>query len=158
MGSNAVSRPVKGRGADAPLEAPLRRRITFALIVALLLTLLIGAFYWRCARQIEADTSRIARTYAVMDGIEIISKNFAQAETSALGFSLSGEPELLTQYENGRHIIPHQLEMLRRLTADNPGQQRRLDELEAELKGALDFAANVVARASWVPSRVATTL
>jgi PAS domain S-box-containing protein len=145
MGSNVVSRPVKGRGTDASLEAPLRRRITFALIVALLLTLLIGGFYWRCTRQIEADTSRIARTYAAMDGIEIISRNFVQAETSALGFSLSGDPELLTQYENGRHIIPHELDLLRQWTADNPGQQRRLDELEAELKGALDFAANVVA-------------
>ena len=145
MGSNVVSRPVTGRGADAPLETPLRRRIAFALIVALMLTLLIGGFYWRCARQIEADTSRIAHTYAAMDGIEIISKSFVQAETSALGFSLSGDAELLTQYENGRDVIPHELDLLRQWTADNPGQQRRLDELEAKLKDGLDFAANVVA-------------
>jgi len=32
MGSNVVSRPVKGRGTDASLQAPLRRRTTFALI------------------------------------------------------------------------------------------------------------------------------
>jgi PAS domain S-box-containing protein len=68
MGSNAVSRPVWGRGTDAPLETPLRRRTRFALIVALVLTLLIGVFSWRGGGRIEANASWLAHTYAAMDG------------------------------------------------------------------------------------------
>ena len=91
----------------ALLEAPLRRRVTFALIVALALTLLIGVFAWRGGRQIESDGSWIAQTYAAMDGSQIVSRNFANVEISARESSLTGDPELLAQYENARNIIPH---------------------------------------------------
>jgi PAS domain S-box-containing protein len=134
------------RGTELPFEAPLRRRITAGLTVALVLTLLIGVFSWRDARRVETDASWITHTSAAMDGLEIISRNFVQAESSAREFSLSGEPELLAQYDDGRNSIPRDLEILRQLTAGNPRQQRRLDELEPELKDALVFAANVVAQ------------
>jgi PAS domain S-box-containing protein len=91
----------------ALLETPLRRRTTFALIVALALTLLIGVFAWRGGRQIESDGSWIAQTYAAMDGIQIGSRNFVNAEIGARESSVTAESELLAQYENARDIIPH---------------------------------------------------
>jgi PAS domain S-box-containing protein len=134
------------RGTEMPLEAPLRRRTRFGLTVALGLTLLVGVFVWGGAWREESDTYWVIHTYAAMDSIETISKNFVKAETSARGFSLSGEPGLLALFENGRNGMPHDLEILRQLTADNPRQQRRLNELEPELGDALAFAANVVAK------------
>ena len=153
IGSNVVSRPVKGRGTDAPLEAPLRRRTTFALIVALVLTLLIGVFSWRGGRRIEADASRVARTYAAMDGktqemraeeIRLLTQRSDTAREQwrstrrliVLGVSLAGALLLLAWLAVSREIdISAQARA--QLNALNANLEQRVDQRTAALKSEI---------------------
>jgi PAS domain S-box-containing protein len=134
------------RRFDAPIEDSLRHRITVGFVVAVLLTIFIGFSSWRNARTAADDADWVAHSYAVMDTIELTSKHVIEAETSARAFALSGQDLLLAHYESARATVAQDEKALRLLTADNPGQQRRLDVLEPQIRDALEFAGSIVTK------------
>jgi PAS domain S-box-containing protein len=134
------------RRFDAPIETSLRRRVTASFAVAVLLTVFIGFSSWRSARLAANDADSVAHTYAVMDTIQILSQHLIEAESSARTFSASGLDALLAPYETAESTVARDDDVLRRLTADNPGQQRRLDVLEIQVRAALDLAQSMVAK------------
>jgi PAS domain S-box-containing protein len=131
---------------NAPIEGPLRRRVAIGFIGAVLLTVFIGFSSWRNARLTGDDADWVAHTYAVMDTIELTSKHVIEAETSARAFALSGQDLLLAHYESARGAVAPDEKALRQLTADNPGQQRRLDVFEPQVRTALEFAEDLVSK------------
>ena len=131
---------------DAPIEGPLRRRVTIGFIVAVLLTVFLGLSSWRNARLTADDADWVTHSYAVMDMIELTSKHVIEAETSARAFALSGQDLLLAHYESARGAVAQDDEALRHLMADNPGQQRRLDVFEPRVRAALECAENLVTK------------
>jgi PAS domain S-box-containing protein len=131
---------------DAPIEAPLRRRVTAGFIVAVLLTLFIGFSSWRGARRAEQDAYWVSHTHEVMEAIQRTTRHAIEAATSARAFALSGQEPLLANYETARKSVDADEGRLRDLTADNLGQQRRLDVLEPQLRAAFDFADSIIAK------------
>jgi PAS domain S-box-containing protein len=130
---------------EALIETPLRRRVTGGFIVAALLTVLIGFSSWHTARLAGNDADWVAHTYAVANMIGLTNTDVIEVETSARAFALSGQDPLLTHYETARGAVALDEEALRRMTRDNPNQQRQLDVLEPQIRAALEFAENIVA-------------
>jgi len=130
----------------APIEAPLRRRVTGGFIVAVLMTVFIGFSSWRYARLAAEDADWVVHTYSVMDALELTAKHVIEMETSARTFALTGQDSFLASYEAARGTVAQEEDALRHLTADNPNQQRRLDLLEPQIGAALKFAASLVAK------------
>ena len=133
-------------GIEAPIEAKLRRRVTGSFIVALLLTVCIGFLSWYNARLAADGADWVAHTYAVLDRLELTSKDVIEVETSARTFALTGQDLLRAHYEAARAAVALDEDALRHLTADNPSQQRRLDVLESRVRTALEFAETIVAK------------
>jgi PAS domain S-box-containing protein len=133
-------------GNEAPIEAKLRRRVTGSFIVALLLTVFIGFLSWYNARLAADGADWVAHTYAVLDRLELTSKDVIEVETSARTFASTGQDSLRAHYETARCAVALDEDALRHLTADNPSQQRRLDVLDARVRTALDFAEMIVAK------------
>jgi len=131
---------------DMPIEARLRGRITGGFIVAVLLTIFIGFLSWRNARLAADDADWVIHTYAVMDTLELTSKQLIEVETSARTFGLTGQDALRAHYETAKVAVMQHEETLRHLTADNPNQQLRLDMLEPQIRTALEFAESIVAK------------
>jgi len=131
---------------DRSIEARLRGRVTGAFIVAVLLTIFVGFLSWRNARLAADDADWMIHTYAVMDTLELTSKQLIEVETSARTFGLTGQDALRAHYEAAKATIGQHQETLRHLTADNPNQQQRLDMLEPQIRTALEFAEGVVAK------------
>jgi PAS domain S-box-containing protein len=131
---------------DSPLEAPLRRRVTGGLIIAVLLTGFLGFSYWHSARRAEQDAYWVSHTYEVIGTIQRTSRHVLEAETSARAFALSGQEPLLVHYRTARDTIHQDEGALRHLTADNLGQQRRLDVVETRVRAALEFADSIIAK------------
>jgi PAS domain S-box-containing protein len=131
---------------DATIEAPLRRRVTGGLIVAVLLTGFLGFSSWRSARRAEQDAYWVSHTYEVMATIQRTSRHVIEAETSARAFALSGQEPLLVHYQTARDTIYQDESALRHLTVDNLGQQRRLDVVEPQVRTALEFAESIIAK------------
>jgi CHASE3 domain sensor protein len=55
------------------------------------------------------------------------------AETSQRGYLLTSQKSYLQPYENSLPLVEKRIEEIRKLTADNPNQQRRIENLEPHL-------------------------
>ena len=130
---------------DAPVDGPLRRRVTVGFIAAVLLTIFIGVSSWRGARRAEQDEYWVSHTHEVMQTIQRTSRHVIEAGTSARAFALSGQESLLTNYQKARASISEDENTLRHLTADNLSQQRRLDVLGPQVNSLTEFAASIIA-------------
>ncbi|MGC1371534.1 MAG: PAS domain S-box protein, partial [Candidatus Sulfotelmatobacter sp.] len=134
------------RRFDAPIDAPLRRRVTAGFIVAVLLTLFIGFSAWRGTKRAEQDAYWVSHTHEVMGAIQRTTRHVIEADTSARAFALSGQEPLLAHRQITKDAIYQDEDTLRHLTADNLSQQRRLDVLGTQVDTALEFAENIVAK------------
>jgi len=146
LGETEILTPAATASLDAPIEAPLKRRVTGGFAVALLLTFFLGFSSWRSTRLAANDADWVAHTYAVMHTIELTAKHVIEVETSARTFALTGQDPLLAHYEAARSTIMQEEGALRHLTVDNPNEQRLLDVLEPQSRAALEFAASIVAK------------
>jgi PAS domain S-box-containing protein len=131
---------------DVAAEAALKRRVTGAFIIGLLLTIFLGFSSWRSTRLAANDADWVAHSYAVMATIELTTKHVIEFETSARTFALTGQDPLLAHYEAARSTAVQDVDTLRHLTADNPDEGRLLDVLEPQVRAALEFAEGVVAK------------
>jgi len=138
---------------DAPIDAPLRRRVAGAFAVAVLLTVLIGFSSWRSARLAAADADWVAHTHAVMDTLELTTKHAIEAETSGRAFAVTKQDAFLAHYETAKNAVARDMAALRHLTADNPQEQRQLDGLETQTGAAFAFAENIIAKRRQLQTR-----
>jgi PAS domain S-box-containing protein len=134
------------RQFDGSIEAPLRRRVTVGFIVAVLVTICLSCVSWRSARRAEQDAYWVSHTYEVMATIQATSRDVLETESSAREFALSGKELLLVHYRTARETVFVDENALRRLTADNLSQQRRLDVLGPQVRATLEFAESIVAK------------
>jgi PAS domain S-box-containing protein len=131
---------------DAPIDAPLRRRVTAGFVVAILLTIFMGYSAWRSARRAEEDAYWVSHTHEVMEAIQRTSRHVIEAETSARAFALTGQEPLLVHYQSARDSVHEDEDAVRHLTADNLSQQRRLNMLDPQIRTALEFAESIIAK------------
>jgi PAS domain S-box-containing protein len=129
---------------DATIETGLRRRITGGLVIAILLTILIGSLSWRNAQAAADDADRVTHSYAVIGALERTAKDLIEVEASARSSAVTGEDSWLTPYETAKSAVAQDEATLRYLTADNPTQQHRLDVLDPQIRAALGFAESKV--------------
>jgi hypothetical protein len=131
---------------DEPMtEVVLRRKVTAALVAAILLTIFLGFFSWRNVQQAEQDADWTAHTQEVLKTLQTTLRHLMEAESGARVFALSGYDPVLRSYETGRRAIGPDLDALRRLTADNPNQQGRLDLLGPQVKTKIETNDQLVA-------------
>ncbi len=116
----------------------------FALALAIML--IIGAVSYRSTTGFIQSAESVTHTHLVLQKLESLLSKFKDAETGQRGYVLTGEERYLEPYNGAMEGIDSLLKELRKLTADNSNQQRRLDALEplgankfAELKETIDL-------------------
>jgi PAS domain S-box-containing protein len=130
---------------DGVADTPLRRWVTVGICVAVLSTAFMGISLWRSTGQSASDADWVAHTSIVRMKLSATMKDVIDVETGARGFALTGEDSFLNPYVAGRGAATAELAALRLLTADNTGQQRHLEELEQEVRDAVEVAEQIVA-------------
>jgi PAS domain S-box-containing protein len=134
------------RGSDSRF----RRLAHVCVVVAILLMGTLGILAWRVSQRAAEDASWVADTYNVIATLELTLRNLDDVETGARGFALTGQDRFLEPYISGLSATRLNLEMLRTLISDNPGQQRLLGVLTELAKTRLESAADLVkARQNW---------
>ena len=136
---------VERKARDAQIEAPLRKRVAVGFVVTIAVAGLMGFLAWRNARQIASESDWVAHTQTVLTRLESTLQHVLDVETGARGFVLVGQELFLQPYEAGQRELIQDLAELRRLTADNPAQQRRLEALQPRIAAAVEFTHKMVA-------------
>jgi methyl-accepting chemotaxis protein len=120
------------------LNIATRLHLGFGVIVALLIVL-VSQSYFSFARLGGANEMNI-HTYRVLGEIDAALMALVDIETGERGFALTGKDASLEPYNAGKDAFRQHLEAARKLTADNPRQQDRLQRLAAEQQKWLDSA------------------
>lgn len=124
-------------------------KIGAGFALALVLLCAIGVDSYLSTTRLIETADLVAHTNQVRFVLSEMLSLLKDAETGQRGYIVTGEESYLEPYTNGTERVQGKVQELRRLTADNPNQQRRLDALEplitqklAELKEAIDLRKN----------------
>nr|WP_307731429.1 methyl-accepting chemotaxis protein [Massilia agilis] len=118
------------------MKIAARLYLGFGAVVAVLVTLFVIA-YANFARLGAANNMNI-HTYQVLGAVDGALASLIDIETGERGFALTGQEASLEPYKAGKEAFAKYLAQARTLTADNPAQQARLQELGTQQQQWLD--------------------
>ena len=98
----------------------------FGLSVAILVV--VGAVTYRTTDMLIDNDHMVTHTHQVLETIARVLSLMKDAETGQRGYVLTGQDSYLEPYSSGVAGVPGALADLRGLTADNPRQQRRIED------------------------------
>ncbi|MEJ1959785.1 MAG: CHASE3 domain-containing protein [Nitrosomonadales bacterium] len=117
--------------------------------LALFILVTFGILSYRSTTEFMEAAELKTHTYQVLESLERVLSTMKDTETGQRGYVITGEDRYLEPYQSGTLSIDQTIQNLRRLTADNPNQQRRLDVMEplvaaklAELKETIALRRN----------------
>jgi PAS domain S-box-containing protein len=128
----------------------IREKIFVGIGLALLMLIVISVVSYRSTTHLIETARSVAHTRAVLEKLETVLAQLASAETGARGYIIAGEDRYLEPYRAAISVIDQEVKELRRLTADNPNQQHRLDTLEPFIAGRVVLVAEMIEmRKAW---------
>ncbi len=113
-------------------------RSGFAL--ALVILVAVGVLAYQSTNGLIDHESDVIHTYQVIGRLDELRVEMLEVESAARGYALSGAADLLEPYYDAIRSVGGTLDALKKLIADNPGQQRRFDSLQATVAEKLDFS------------------
>src|SRR5579871_2583822 len=111
---------------------------------ALVVLILICAASYTSVKRFLKTAEWVDHTYKVIAEIDSVQNDLLNVETGQRGFTVTRRENFLEPYQDGVSKVGERIANLRRLTADNPTQQQRLNSLDPIVAACLAFAKNVV--------------
>src|ERR1700749_3522558 len=103
------------------------------LFVATVVVVINAAFAFHAVNKLLASEDLVEHTWKVINQVERVMGSAKDAETGNRGYLITGDEAYLQPYNDALRDLPIELAAFRKLTADNPSQQRRISEMEAVL-------------------------
>ncbi|WP_439594483.1 methyl-accepting chemotaxis protein [Falsiroseomonas sp.] len=125
------------------LHLSIARKLAIAFAVVIAAAAGAGTLTWLRLGAIEDAARWNEHTHMVLERADRLVAAMVDQETGVRGHLLNGDTKFLEPTEAGRRTYAQALADLRRLTADNAAQQRRLDELD---RSAQAWMTNQAAR------------
>ena len=124
------------------------RKIAAGFALSFVLLMAVGAVAYTSINKLSSTAQWVSHTHEVLEHIAGVLSMLKDAETGQRGYVITGDEAFLEPYRTGSGDVLNVVKELRKLTADNPAQQKRLDSLEApvaaklaELKQTIDLRA-----------------
>ena len=120
------------------------RKVTLGFGLALAVLLVIGFVGYRSIDSLLENNARVTHTHVVLDRVTTVLVEMRDAETGQRGFVITGDDAFLEPHRSAIAALPTTLTDLRRLTAENPRQMARLDEIDALIHKKLTELQRVI--------------
>jgi methyl-accepting chemotaxis protein len=112
--------------------------------LALAIFVIVGAVSYRSTTELIEAAEQRTHTYEVLSRLAETESLAGDAQNGVRGYAITGEERYLEPYQVALVRIDKVIQEIRKLTEDNPRQQRRLDALEPLVKSRLNFAKEEV--------------
>ncbi len=112
--------------------------------IALVTSLALGTIQYRAIGTLVETDTWVAHTEKVLFELEAFFANLTGAESANYNYLMTGDEHALHQYHVLVANAGELLHALRRLTSDNPRQQRNLDGFEPMLQHKLELMQDLV--------------
>ncbi|HXX68963.1 MAG TPA: CHASE3 domain-containing protein [Polyangiaceae bacterium] len=103
-------------------------KIALGFGLSLAILAVVGAVTYRTTDMLIENNRMVTHTHQVLETIAHVLSSLKDAETGQRGYLLTGEEGYLEPWQAAQGPIRTAMADLRELTADNPHQQKRLDE------------------------------
>src|SRR5438105_12167618 len=134
---------------------PLRYKGLAVIAIPVVCVLLEVAWLAHLHQAEERAASVTLHTQRVQLEADRLLAALVDAETGDRGYALTGDPIFLEPYRQALPTVPKTISNLRQLTADNPRQQQRLQEIDRLAQRKLQIAAGIIAGPRVAPSEQA---
>ncbi|HXA84565.1 MAG TPA: response regulator, partial [Candidatus Dormibacteraeota bacterium] len=122
------------------------RTLRGLFVLAVLILIVVGWLSYNSALQLAGTSTWVVHTQEALLRLEQIRADIRAAEAGQRGYLLTNGPEYLNSYSTSVENTKTNFFAVRRLTADNASQQRRLDALEPLLDHRLALLKDVLDR------------
>jgi CHASE3 domain sensor protein len=106
------------------------KKIAAGFALSFVLLLAIGSVSYRSMSKLTSTSQWVTHTHEVLEHIAAVVSLLKDAETGQRGYILTGDEAYLAPYNTGSGEALNVVKELRKLTADNPNQQKRVDMAE----------------------------
>jgi methyl-accepting chemotaxis protein len=124
------------------------KKIAAGFALSFVLLVVVGAVAYTSINKLTTTSRWITHTHEVLEHIASVLSSLKDAETGQRGYVITGDDAFLEPYRTGTGDALNVVKELRRATADNPAQQKRIDSIEplvaaklAEMKLIIDLRA-----------------
>jgi methyl-accepting chemotaxis protein len=112
------------------LKTSRKMGIVFLLITGV--SLLVSGLTWRNTLVLEQAFGSTTHSYQVLEQANLLTGAMVNAETGVRGYLVSTDEHFLEPYGNATGAFRSAWDKAKALMADNPAQQRRLDEIKKD--------------------------
>lgn len=106
------------------------RKLAAAFLLVIAVAFATSALTWRNLSTLEQNNQWTEHTHKVIAQGNAIGAAMVDAETGIRGYLISGADNFLEPYRNSGKAFRSALDEAKRLTADNPSQQKRLEQID----------------------------
>jgi CHASE3 domain sensor protein len=121
------------------------RKVGLGFALAGVIAAVIAAVGYRSTSALVDDNRWLAHTHEVRREAERIMSHMKDVETSTRGFVITGDEAYLAPYDHSAAGVVTVAENLRRLTADNPAQQQRVEHARTLIGEKLGISRRTIA-------------
>lgn|GEM_PF-2415318 len=121
------------------MKSSLEKKIAAGFAVAALVLSLVALTAGWNAQRFHDTFERVEQTHQTLGRLENLAVEVLTMQAATRGFVLSSSETLIPGFDKSEATLRASLAALRRETADNPRQQRQLDELEPALFTAIEI-------------------
>jgi signal transduction histidine kinase len=122
----------------------LRVKVGIAFGAALVCIVALWVLQYRATHLLVRDNQWVSHTQEVLATLATVRNRLNAADAALQSFVITGENRFLTAYSGAIYDTRWKLDGLRRLTADNARQQRRLDTLEPQVNDTVRAFQNEI--------------
>jgi len=120
------------------MTSTFRRLVNLAILLSFVTLAAFAVLSYRNTTELIETLRKVAQTEEVLAALERVISHVKDAETGQRGFIITDDERYLEPYQTGLIGCRDSLHQLRKLFADNPDQQRRLDLLESIVNARLE--------------------
>jgi signal transduction histidine kinase len=122
-----------------------KSKLIAGISAALAILIFIGVLSYMSMARSRDDVFWVTHTHVVLENLDGVEAATLGAETSQRGFLLTGDASYLETYNDAIATAHQGLHEIRTLTADNPVQQRALDQIEPLINARIAVLDEVIA-------------
>lgn len=126
------------------MKLSIGMKIGAGYVLALLMLIVIGSVSYQGVKQLIKNDNMVTHTYKVIDHLNNIVGGLVDAETGERGYTIIGEDKYLEPYNKGLPLVEKAYNEVKKLTGDNPKQQKNCNELRPLIDDKLNFMKELI--------------
>ncbi|MBI3485019.1 MAG: CHASE3 domain-containing protein [Acidobacteria bacterium] len=121
------------------IVSSLEENIFWGFGLALVILIVVGVISYRSATKLTESASQLEGTRRVLTAIEALSSDLNEAESAARGYVIAPAAQLLFNYRSAEQAVRTDVQRLLEMTANNAGQQQKLNALRPDIDQRLSL-------------------